>query len=50
MQNFRALGTPPPDPPNSFLPLTISGYVPDDARYIVNLWVNINRKKILVDN
>ena len=31
MQNFRALGAPPPDPQNSPPPLRISGYAPGIA-------------------
>ena len=35
MQNFRALGAPPPDPPNSPPPLRISAYAPDrDASFL----------------
>ena len=35
MQNFRALGAPPPDPPYSPPPLRISGYAPDQVSFSV---------------
>ena len=35
MQNFRALGVPPQDPPNQPPPLRISGYAPDFMHCVI---------------